>query len=126
PPANRTRAVFAGWHLDLSARDLFSPDGEEVQLTSGEFDLLVAFITNPNRVLSRNRLSNMTRRREPGPFDRTIDIQIGRLRRKLRDGSQQPHLIKTVRGSGYIFTATVEQYSGADAVAAAPHFKMSA
>jgi two-component system OmpR family response regulator len=126
PPANRSRAAFAGWRLDLSARDLFSPAGETVQLTTGEFDLLVAFITNPNRVLSRNRLSEMTRRGEPGPFDRTIDIQVGRLRRKLGDGSQQAHLIKTVRGSGYIFIATVEQYSDADEAAAAPHLKMSA
>ena len=104
----RTHARFAGWDLDLSSRELTSPAGQEVRLTTGEFDLLAAFVNNPNQVLSRDRLLDLARNREAGPFDRTIDVQVGRLRRKLEDDPQNPSLIKTVRGSGYIFTPTVE------------------
>ena len=77
-------------------------------VTAGEFALLAAFVNHPNQVLSRDRLLDLTRHREAGPFDRTIDVQVGRLRRKLEDDPQNPSLIKTVRGSGYIFTPTVE------------------
>jgi two-component system OmpR family response regulator len=105
---SRSRARFAGWHLDLSSRELQAPNGEEVRLTTGEFDLLAAFVGNPNQVLSRDRLLDLARNREAGPFDRTIDVQVGRLRRKLEDDPQNPTLIKTVRGSGYIFTPPVE------------------
>ena len=104
----RSHAQFAGWTLDLSSRELMSPAGEEVRLTTGEFDLLAAFVNNPNQVLSRDRLLDLARNREAGPFDRTIDVQVGRLRRKLEEDPQNPSLIKTVRGSGYIFTPTVE------------------
>jgi two-component system, OmpR family, response regulator len=102
------RARFAGWHLDLSTRELVSPDGGEVRLTTGEFDLLAAFVNNANQVLSRDRLLDLARNREAGPFDRTIDVQVGRLRRKLEPDPQKPTMIKTVRGTGYIFTPTVE------------------
>ena len=108
PHQARPRARFAGWNLDLSSRELVSPAGEEVRLTTGEFDLLAAFVNNANRVLSRDRLLDLARNREAGPFDRTIDVQVGRLRRKLGDDPQNPTLIKTVRGSGYILTAPVE------------------
>jgi DNA-binding response OmpR family regulator len=101
-------ARFNGWLLDLTARELTSPAGETVRLTTGEFDLLAAFVSNANQVLSRDRLLDLARNREPGPFDRTIDVQVGRLRRKLDDDPHQPSLIKTVRGSGYIFTAQVD------------------
>ena len=104
----RSRARFAGWNLDLSSRELVSPSGEEVRLTTGEFDLLAAFVNNANQVLTRDRLLDLARNREAGPFDRTIDVQVGRLRRKLEDDSQNPNMIKTVRGTGYIFTPTVE------------------
>jgi two-component system, OmpR family, response regulator len=104
----RQRAQFAGWCLDLSSRELLSPAGSGVRLTTGEFDLLAVFVTNPNQVLSRDRLLDLARNREAGPFDRTIDVQVGRLRRKLGDDPQNPSMIKTVRGSGYIFTPTVE------------------
>jgi DNA-binding response OmpR family regulator len=104
----RSHARFAGWSLDLSSRELTSPSGEEVRLTTGEFDLLAAFVNNPNQVLSRDRLLDLARNREAGPFDRTIDVQVGRLRRKLEEDPQNPSMIKTVRGSGYIFTPTVE------------------
>src|SRR5215469_4849111 len=104
----RAKARFAGWHLDLSTRELVSPTGGEVRLTTGEFDLLAAFVNNANQVLSRDRLLDLARNREAGPFDRTIDVQVGRLRRKLEDDPQRPTMIKTVRGSGYIFTPSVE------------------
>jgi two-component system, OmpR family, response regulator len=105
---NRSKARFAGWDLDLSTRELVSPAGSEVRLTTGEFDLLAAFVNNANQVLSRDRLLDLARNREAGPFDRTIDVQVGRLRRKLEDDPQKPTMIKTVRGTGYIFTPTVE------------------
>jgi two-component system OmpR family response regulator len=106
--AARSKARFAGWNLDLSSRELFSPSGKEVRLTTGEFDLLAAFVNNANQVLTRDRLLDLARNREAGPFDRTIDVQVGRLRRKLEDDPQRPTMIKTVRGTGYIFTPSVE------------------
>jgi two-component system OmpR family response regulator len=108
PTPPRSKARFAGWNLDLSSRELFSPSGREVRLTTGEFDLLAAFVNNANQVLTRDRLLDLARNREAGPFDRTIDVQVGRLRRKLEDDPQRPTMIKTVRGSGYIFTPVVE------------------
>ena len=108
PTGARARARFAGWHLDLATRELVSPDGGEVRLTTGEFDLLAAFVNNANQVLSRDRLLDLARNREAGPFDRTIDVQVGRLRRKLEPDPAKPTIIKTVRGTGYIFTPTVE------------------
>ena len=106
--AARAKARFAGWNLDLSTRELVSPTGGEVRLTTGEFDLLAAFVNNANQVLSRDRLLDLARNREAGPFDRTIDVQVGRLRRKLEPDPQKPTMIKTVRGTGYIFTPQVE------------------
>ncbi len=108
PAGVRSKARFAGWHLDLSTRELVSPQGGEVRLTTGEFDLLAAFVNNANQVLSRDRLLDLARNREAGPFDRTIDVQVGRLRRKLESDPEKPTMIKTVRGTGYIFTPTVE------------------
>ena len=104
----RARIRFAGWTLDLASRELLSPSGEQVRLTSGEFALLAAFVNHPNKVLSRDQLLDLSRHREAGPFDRTIDVQVGRLRRKLEDDPQTPTMIKTVRGGGYIFTPPVE------------------
>ncbi|HML09529.1 MAG TPA: response regulator [Stellaceae bacterium] len=108
PAAGRPRITFAGWTLDLASRELLSPTGEDVRLTTGEFELLAAFVNQPNQVLSRDRLLDLSRHREAGPFDRTIDVQVGRLRRKLEDDPKNPCLIKTVRGGGYIFTPPVE------------------
>ncbi len=99
---------FAGWLLDASARELYAPAGRRVRLTTGEFDLLAAFVNHPNQLLSRDHLLDLARHRESGPFDRTIDVQVGRLRRKLDDDPKQPHLIKTLRGAGYIFAVPVE------------------
>ena len=100
---------FAGWTLDLGARRLESPRGTEVNLTTGEFDLLAALAGAPGRVLSRDELLEATRNREAGPFDRTIDVQVGRLRRKIEADPQHPELIKSVRGAGYVFTSKVER-----------------
>jgi len=106
--AQRVRIKFAGWSLDLASRELVSPAGAEVRLTTGEFELLAAFVNHANQVLSRDRLLDLSRHREAGPFDRTIDVQVGRLRRKLEDDPKNPTMIKTVRGGGYIFTPPVE------------------
>jgi two-component system OmpR family response regulator len=104
---SRSQSRFAGWNFDLSSRRLVSPSGKEVRLTTGEFDLLALFVSNPNRVLSRDELLDLTRHREAGPFDRAIDVQVGRLRSKLEDDPKEPTMIKTVRGSGYIFTPEI-------------------
>lgn len=96
---------FAGWQLDLAARRLFAPQGHEVLLTSGEFGLLQAFARHPGRVLSRDFLLGQTHGREAGPFDRTVDVQVGRLRRKLGDDANEPRLIKSVRSAGYILVS---------------------
>src|SRR5580698_6771145 len=95
---------FCGWHLNRSTRELFSPNGESVRLTGGEFDLLVALVTHPQHVLSREQLLDLVRGRKADPFDRTVDVQVGRLRRKLGAAdAQSARLIKTVRGGGYVF-----------------------
>jgi two-component system, OmpR family, response regulator len=107
-PTPRPRVRFAGWTFDLASRELLSPAGEEVRLTTGEFELLSVFVNHANEVLSRDRLLDLSRHREAGPFDRTIDVQVGRLRRKLEDDPKKPSFIKTVRGGGYMFTPPVE------------------
>lgn len=99
---------FAGWTCDFAARSLLAPDGQEVGLTSGEFDLLTVFLKHPGRVLSRDFLLEHTRGREAGPFDRTIDVQIGRLRKKLEADPQDPKMLKSVRGAGYVFVPPVQ------------------
>ena len=99
---------FAQWQLDTAARRLVNPRGDEVALTTGEFDLLNTLATHPGRVLSRDFLLERTRGRDGGPFDRTIDVQIGRLRKKLEDDPNNPQIIKSVRGAGYILIPRVE------------------
>ncbi|MFN3860604.1 MAG: response regulator [Roseateles sp.] len=99
--------AFEGWRLDPAARRLTDPDGQEVVLTAGEFDLLQTFAEHAGRVLSRDFLLSQTRGREAGPFDRTIDVQVGRLRKKLEPQAETPQLIKSVRSAGYLFTPTV-------------------
>lgn len=99
---------FAGWELNTAARRLLNPHGQEVALTTGEFDLLSTLLTRPGRVLSRDFLLEHTRGRDGGPFDRTIDVQIGRLRRKIEANPESPQIIKSVRGAGYILTPKVE------------------
>ena len=89
--------------LDVPARQLFDGDGHEVALTAMEFDLLKAFLDHPNQVLSRDRLLTLTRNREWEPFDRSIDIRITRLRRKIEEDPDRPRAIRTVRGAGYMY-----------------------
>jgi two-component system OmpR family response regulator len=101
------RGAFARWTLDTAARTLTDPRGGDVTLTSGEFDLLSVFARHPGRVLSRDFLLERTRGREAAPFDRTIDVQVGRLRKKIEDDAENPQLIKSVRGAGYIFVPPV-------------------
>jgi len=100
---------FAGWSLDPLGRRLTASDGREVELTGGEFDLLTVFAERPGHVLSREHLLDLTRGREATAFDRSIDSQVSRLRRKLEPDPARPSLIKTVRSSGYVFTPTVER-----------------
>jgi DNA-binding response OmpR family regulator len=88
-----TTVRFVGWQLDLASRRLVAPNGKEVALTTGELDLLEVFAQHPNRVLSRDQLLALTRHREAGPFDRSIDAQIGRLRRKIESDPERPVLI---------------------------------
>ncbi|WP_341893320.1 response regulator transcription factor [Variovorax sp. YR752] len=106
-PTPPERLRFAGWRLDTAARSLSNAQGEAVPLTTGEFDLLCAFARNPGRVLSRDFLLEQTRGREAAPFDRTIDVQVGRLRKKIEANADDPQLIKSVRGAGYILVPPV-------------------
>ncbi len=99
--------TFDGWRIDLAARSLCRPDGEPVSLTTGEFDLLSVFARSPNRVLSRDELMDAIHRREASPYDRSIDVQVGRLRRKIERDAARPERIKSVRGVGYLFSARV-------------------
>lgn len=94
---------FGSFSLDLDSHQLFNNAGESVPLTSMEFDLLKAFAENPNRVLNRDQLLNLSHNRDWDPFDRSIDIRITRLRRKIEAEPSKPQIIKTVRGVGYIF-----------------------
>lgn len=102
------KIVFSGWILNTQRRELFSPDGEEIELSAGEFNLLEAFAQRPNRILSRDQLLDIVYNREANLFDRSIDVQIGRLRRKIEIDPKKPALIKTVRGVGYMFNSTVD------------------
>jgi len=92
--------------LDLSAHRLLDGSGEEIPITSMEFDLLRVFTEHPNQVLSRDQLLTLTRNREWEPFDRSIDIRIARLRRKIEADPERPRIIKTVRGAGYVYVPT--------------------
>jgi two-component system OmpR family response regulator len=98
---------FAGWRLEETARDLVSPGGRRVDLTSSEFDLLLAFVRHPGQALSRDALLGMLRGREWRYFDRSIDTLVARLRKKLAGGADRPPLVRSVRGVGYIFCAAV-------------------
>ncbi|MDE2093927.1 MAG: winged helix-turn-helix transcriptional regulator, partial [Burkholderiales bacterium] len=106
-PIDTGRVRFDAWVLDVAARSLNGADGQPAALTGGEFDLLCVFVRHAGRVLSRDFLLEHTRGREAGPFDRTIDVQVGRLRRKLEPDADEPHIIKSVRGAGYLFVPRV-------------------
>jgi two-component system phosphate regulon response regulator OmpR len=98
-----TEARFGDCRLDLDAHKLFDGDGAEIPITAMEFDLLKAFAEHPNRVLSRDQLLDMAHDRDWEPFDRSIDIRIARIRRKVERDPAKPQVIKTVRGAGYLF-----------------------
>jgi two-component system, OmpR family, response regulator len=104
----RVRYVFAGWELNTRTRQLTSPAGAVTALTAGEFNLLIAFLRSPQQVLSREQLIGASRVHDEEVLDRSIDIQILRLRRKLEANASEPQLIRTERGAGYIFAAAVE------------------
>lgn len=99
---------FCGYVLDQAQRRLVDRDGQEVILTAGEYELLVALACRPRRVLSRDDLLEITRGRSAGPFDRSIDVQISRLRRKIEPDPADPSIIKTVRSGGYVFAPEVQ------------------
>ena len=107
PAAPGSRLRFAGWELDTAARRLTSPQGQEAPLTSGEFRMLHALLLRPQQVLTRDYLMNCIHGRDAGPFDRAIDVQLNRLRRKLEVDPRQPRLIKAVRGAGYLLAVPV-------------------
>ncbi len=98
---------FDRWRLDTAARELLRDDGVTVPLSTGEYDLLLAFVERPQRVLSREQLLDLARGRAAANFDRAIDTQVSRLRRKIERDAADPKIIKTVWGGGYTFTAAV-------------------
>jgi two-component system OmpR family response regulator len=106
-PGHRSGLVFAGFTLDTASRSLTDSRGADVALTTGEFELLKVFAEHPGRVLSRDFLLQETRGRDAGPFDRTIDVQVGRLRKKLEEDAEDPRIIKSVRGAGYVLAPEV-------------------
>jgi two-component system OmpR family response regulator len=108
-PAAEERWRFEGFVIDLARRTVIDPGNGEIELTGGEFDLLATFVRHPRRVLSRDQLLDWTRGRDAQPFDRAIDVQVGKLRRKLDAHPAGEGLIKTVRGGGYCLAASVER-----------------
>jgi two-component system OmpR family response regulator len=99
---------FSGWTLEIGARHLVSPAGVVVALSGTEFKLLRIFLAHPNRVLNRDQLIDLMLSRDAAPFDRSIDVQVSRLRHRLGEGGREHGIIKTVRGEGYVLSCTVE------------------
>jgi len=102
---------FAGWTLDTSRRELLSAAGDATAISGVEYKLLRVFLAHPNRVLSRDQLLDLTQGREADPLDRSIDVQVSRLRQRLGDDPRSPALIKTVRGEGYVLSVPVDKVS---------------
>ncbi|MBR0947542.1 response regulator [Bradyrhizobium liaoningense] len=100
--------VFEGWRIDLRLRELRNPEGARVAVTSAEFDLLRTFCERPGRVLSRDSLLDLTQGRNTGSFERSIDVLVSRIRRKIEPNPADPTIIKTVRSGGYLFTPRTE------------------
>lgn len=107
PTASDTILAFADWTLDCGRRRLMRADGADIVLSAAEFELLRVLALHAQRVLSRDQLLDMTRHRSAGPFDRSIDVMVGKLRRKIEDNPREPLLIKTVHGAGYVLAAPV-------------------
>ena len=108
PASARNRPRIGRCTLDVEARRLLDPEGQDIAITAMEFDLLKTFVEHPNKVLTRDRLLTLTRNREWEPFDRSIDIRIARLRRKVEADPDNPLAIQTVRGAGYMFVPPVD------------------
>jgi len=106
-PGEAKRFHFAGWTLDAAARQLVAPDDVLVPLSASEYRLLRVFLERPQRVLNRDQLLDLTQGREAAPFDRSIDVQVSRLRRRLRDDPREATIIKTLRNEGYLLTVPV-------------------
>jgi DNA-binding response OmpR family regulator len=104
-----TEVRFAGFRFDRTRRSVTAPDGAPVELTTGEFNLLAAFVDNPNRPLTRDQLMDHLKGAEWTPYDRSIDAHVSRLRKKLEPDADKPTLIKSVRGVGYVLAASVER-----------------
>jgi two-component system, OmpR family, response regulator len=100
--------AFSGWRLDTATRVLTAPDDVVVSLSGGEYRLLRVLLEHPNRVLNRDQLVELIHGREAEPYDRAIDVQVSRLRQRLRDEGREPQLIQTVRGEGYVLASSVE------------------
>jgi two-component system OmpR family response regulator len=98
---------FAGWSLDGTMRRLFDPTGARVELTGAEFEMLLVFCERPGRTLSRDQIIDLTQGREAAPSERSVDILISRLRRKLERDPRDPELLQTIRSSGYLFSPEV-------------------
>jgi two-component system OmpR family response regulator len=106
---SRIRAYrFAGWEVSVRLRRAIAPDGRQITLTNHEFNLLAAFLAAPQRVLSREQLLDQSRMHSDEVYDRSVDVQVGRLRKKLNDGAPGQGLIRTERGAGYVFTVQVD------------------
>jgi DNA-binding response OmpR family regulator len=103
--ASKRLVPFGVCRLDLASRQLYGPDGAEIPITTMEFDLLKVFVENPGKALSRDRILTLTKNREWDPFDRSIDIRVARLRRKVEADPENPQIIRTVRGVGYMFVS---------------------
>ncbi len=101
----RRLCTFLGWKLDLIGYELTAPDGQSVSLTNSEFQLLAALVKSRNRVMSRDEILDAVNGRDWSPSDRSVDVLVGKLRRKLEESPNRPELIKTVRNVGYKFTA---------------------
>jgi len=109
PGADTGRLSFDGCVLDPQSHSLSGPHGEPIPLTSGEFNLLQVLLEHANQVLTRDQLMTHTHGHHAGPFDRSIDVQVGRLRRKIEPDPAHPQWIKSVRGAGYLFSPTVRR-----------------
>ncbi len=109
PPVREDRSIyrFAGWSFDAARRELMAADGVAVPLSTGEYALLMVFVERPQRILNRDQLLDLARGRAANVFDRSIDTQVSRLRRKIEEDQKDPKLIKTVWGEGYVFTPAV-------------------
>ncbi|QBF26297.1 response regulator [Pseudomonas tructae] len=111
PASEESRPVihFDNWQLDVTRRELRTPEGVMVPLSAGEFDLLLVFLEHPQRILTREQLIDLARGQGHEAFDRSIDVQVSRLRRKIEPDSKRPELIRTVRNGGYLFSAKVSR-----------------